>query len=130
MLFFEIIISIFLYLVFCLVVYVFFFFFLMIRRPPRSTLFPYTTLFRSPANVLYVASTYNGTFSWINLDRSEEHTSELQSRLHLVCRLLLEKKKQKKIKQEVSNLNKAQAVLIQHHRQPSTDHNCLRTTTD
>src|SRR5947209_20430673 len=77
----------------------FFFFFLMIRRPPRSTLFPYTTLFRSvedlrvrdgldldpvdapPADGLHV--------------RSEEHTSELQSRQYLVCRLLLEKKKKK-----------------------------------
>src|SRR5438309_9141057 len=83
------------------------FFFLMIRRPPRSTLFPYTTLFRS-----YYAfgaagvNTYRKIlpnarwekdcqraqlFSW--LCRSEEHTSELQSQFHLVCRLLLEKKK-------------------------------------
>src|SRR5687767_15259352 len=71
-----------------------FFFFLMIRRPPRSTLFPYTTLFRS-------------RFGWVLRDvsrasiplapqcsgRSEEHTSELQSLAYLVCRLLLEKKK-------------------------------------
>src|SRR2546429_4241761 len=103
-----------------------FFFFLMIRRPPRSTLFPYTTLFRS------ISKVHNGTFtqgdtgdtytvtasnadlhgptvgqvmvadtipSGLTLtnaagtNRSEEHTSELQSRLHLVCRLLLEKKK-------------------------------------
>src|SRR5258708_25763383 len=79
------------------------FFFLMIRRPPRSTLFPYTTLFRSAASVLQTTST-----SWIRIssslpmrwntrsapDRfsSEEHTSELQSPDHLVCRLLLEKK--------------------------------------
>src|SRR2546429_7147046 len=92
----------------------------MIRRPPRSTLFPYTTLFRSyVASVLpgeaaagrtVVAHLGNGasmcalargrsvatTMSFTALDglRSEEHTSELQSRLHLVCRLLLEKKKQ------------------------------------
>src|SRR2546427_5027569 len=77
---------------------VFFFFFLMIRRPPRSTLFPYTTLFRS--------WTLHGEISRsvgrrprrrVQLDvhgqRSEEHTSELQSQSNLVCRLLLEKKK-------------------------------------
>src|SRR5687768_17708686 len=95
------------------------FFFLMIRRPPRSTLFPYTTLFRSPdavaaggagsldlarerlrqslaayqagnakqAEELALSAYLDG------FERSEEHTSELQSRLHLVCRLLLEKKK-------------------------------------
>src|SRR2546429_6818068 len=78
-----------------------FFFFLMIRRPPRSTLFPYTTLFRSltrysrPNSERYCARTRCLTLTapsrW--LTRSEEHTSELQSRLHLVCRLLLEKKK-------------------------------------
>src|SRR2546425_7464519 len=93
----------------------FFFFFLMIRRPPRSTLFPYTTLFRSgtkTASVLFsrisgipptwlatigtpraIASRSTiGTPSWSD-DRSEEHTSELQSLAYLVCRLLLEKKK-------------------------------------
>src|SRR5256884_857678 len=93
----------------------------MIRRPPRSTLFPYTTLFRSTngdgvadvrevvftgiasnyapydVNKLNVQALFNG-FTWgldnrIHAARSEEHTSELQSRLHLVCRLLLEKKK-------------------------------------
>src|SRR2546422_7704554 len=95
----------------------------MIRRPPRSTLFPYTTLFRSmssttrsPSSTSMVAgvqphmraSTANvftapveamavGLFEYrIAAGRSEEHTSELQSRLHLVCRLLLEKKKKKK----------------------------------
>src|SRR3989442_3582208 len=93
-----------------------FFFFLMIRRPPRSTLFPYTTLFRSPffpsAKLLQIPThdqrigprrgkvdnnrgprgSFNG---WLHAggSRSEEHTSELQSRPHLVCRLLLEKKK-------------------------------------
>src|SRR2546429_2708775 len=89
----------------------------MIRRPPRSTLFPYTTLFRSPADaVLFCVKSYdtesaaaalspaigpdtavvslqNGVDNEEKIDaRSEEHTSELQSRLHLVCRLLLEKK--------------------------------------
>src|SRR5215208_8433909 len=70
-----------------------FFFFLMIRRPPRSTLFPYTTLFRSPCSASAWAWRWRRppTRSW----RSEEHTSELQSRGHLVCRLLLEKKKKK-----------------------------------
>src|SRR2546422_7745410 len=81
------------------------FFFLMIRRPPRSTLFPYTTLFRS----LFEYSQENfrrqdhlnrvlfACIEELALEnaRSEEHTSELQSRLHLVCRLLLEKKKKK-----------------------------------
>src|SRR2546430_7580123 len=76
--------------------FVFFFFFLMIRRPPRSTLFPYTTLFRSRVNI-----EGNRSYSTnVQLDaasmyfaRSEEHTSELQSQSNLVCRLLLEKKK-------------------------------------
>src|ERR1019366_10634341 len=72
----------------------FFFFFLMIRRPPRSTLFPYTTLFRSPtADPATMPQTYNES-ACVNL-RSEEHTSELQSLTNLVCRLLLEKKKKK-----------------------------------
>src|SRR2546425_6546817 len=92
----------------------FFFFFLMIRRPPRSTLFPYTTLFRSAVGTLRVTVVTTG----VDLDtsgytvlvdedreaagieihpgRSEEHTSELQSLAYLVCRLLLEKKKKKK----------------------------------
>src|SRR5258707_4844392 len=75
----------------------------MIRRPPRSTLFPYTTLFRSgrgrawswrrPAVTCWAAGT-TGRRRWF-LQRSEEHTSELQSRQYLVCRLLLEKKKKK-----------------------------------
>src|SRR2546422_4630229 len=85
----------------------------MIRRPPRSTLFPYTTLFRSWGRAgavidsttgnIFVATgngRWDGKGHWgdavLELDpRSEEHTSELQSRLHLVCRLLLEKKKNK-----------------------------------
>src|SRR2546430_3754676 len=79
-----------------------FFFFLMIRRPPRSTLFPYTTLFRSAVvstpRGRGVADT-RGARHWIRSfqpARSEEHTSELQSQSNLVCRLLLEKKKNKK----------------------------------
>src|SRR5258707_7145212 len=79
------------------------FFFLMIRRPPRSTLFPYTTLFRSSAFVArsssravartaVTAATAAASIS-SRAKRSEEHTSELQSRQYLVCRLLLEKKK-------------------------------------
>src|SRR2546429_10027217 len=78
------------YLYFC-------FFFLMIRRPPRSTLFPYTTLFRSRGR-LEIPPQGGGQGAPARAGvgaraRSEEHTSELQSRLHLVCRLLLEKKK-------------------------------------
>src|SRR2546429_4642402 len=83
------------------------FFFLMIRRPPRSTLFPYTTLFRSqqrlgnaPERGKAVVEGADAAIGIADQDgvgrglqRSEEHTSELQSRLHLVCRLLLEKKK-------------------------------------
>src|SRR6267143_998000 len=74
-----------------------FFFFLMIRRPPRSTLFPYTTLFRSRGRCVEPCTQ---TLRLVLADRparSEEHTSELQSQFHLVCRLLLEKKKQKKM---------------------------------
>src|SRR5258708_26350579 len=75
-----------------------FFFFLMIRRPPRSTLFPYTTLFRSVSGTIPASSTRSpGSSSFPSsspaASRSEEHTSELQSPDHLVCRLLLEKKK-------------------------------------
>src|SRR5882724_12738684 len=71
------------------------FFFLMIRRPPRSTLFPYTTLFRSQSVEIAPARTRSDRVDWLigGLGRSEEHTSELQSLRHLVCRLLLEKKK-------------------------------------
>src|SRR3712207_9077315 len=82
-----------------------FFFFLMIRRPPRSTLFPYTTLFRSsstsrrsrPAGWTFTRATSRSRPS----ARSEEHTSELQSRQYLVCRLLLEKKKKNKINHSI-----------------------------
>src|SRR5260370_720511 len=71
----------------------------MIRRPPRSTLFPYTTLFRSRKSVKVGTEICIYNFSMAGVDqlvRSEEHTSELQSHLNLVCRLLLEKKKKKK----------------------------------
>src|SRR5258705_10266684 len=86
----------------------FFFFFLMIRRPPRSTLFPYTTLFRSSFRLAEAFQEGNLKFNTaararadakakasvdVSKIRSEEHTSELQSLRHLVCRLLLEKKK-------------------------------------
>src|SRR6266704_5669126 len=69
----------------------FFFFFLMIRRPPRSTLFPYTTLFRTARSAVAHGHSERGAGNCGC--RSEEHTSELQSRFDLVCRLLLEKKK-------------------------------------
>src|SRR6185369_17390611 len=74
-----------------------FFFFLMIRRPPRSTLFPYTTLFRSSwcRHRLVPCPKADPARSRRSRLRSEEHTSELQSHLNLVCRLLLEKKKNK-----------------------------------
>src|SRR2546430_16420393 len=86
-------------------VYVFFFF-LMIRRPPRSTLFPYTTLFRSPQRLLIgVKDDPSRLLVLVGLvvapGRSEEHTSELQSQSNLVCRLLLEKKKKKKIIRQI-----------------------------
>src|SRR5262245_64771228 len=79
----------------------FLFFLLMIRRPPRSTLFPYTTLFRSKLRARQVGDQAkvqpaDGMVAKVGrseTDRSEEHTSELQSLRHLVCRLLLEKKK-------------------------------------
>src|SRR3972149_8188040 len=67
-----------------------FFFFLMIRRPPRSTLFPYTTLFRSVICLCFFWLHRNKVI--VHSSRSEEHTSELQSQSNLVCRLLLEKK--------------------------------------
>src|SRR2546427_4591723 len=83
----------------CFVVFLFLFFFLMIRRPPRSTLFPYTTLFRSrrrepPRQPSEYVRRNSGAGRPARIPRrSEEHTSELQSQSNLVCRLLLEKKK-------------------------------------
>ena len=107
----------------CSCFFLHFFFFLMIRRPPRSTLFPYTTLFRS--GLLRTANQNNYVFQEHRLTssgwnsgvyeigrkeyfsglriRSEEHTSELQSRLHLVCRLLLEKKKKQNKHKQTTN---------------------------
>src|SRR2546425_8516713 len=94
---------------------VLFFFFLMIRRPPRSTLFPYTTLFRSgcpPPRYDKRIMEKNGWRTAVDFfhavarrfheERSEEHTSELQSLAYLVCRLLLEKKKKRKYKNTVT----------------------------
>src|SRR3712207_7077378 len=103
------------------------FFFLMIRRPPRSTLFPYTTLFRSVHDVVGVPGGGAARSDrWGRLrrrgqravraarrQRSEEHTSELQSRQYLVCRLLLEKKK-------------TQNMIVN----PSSDNNTTTTTTN
>src|SRR5688572_32889049 len=93
----------FLFFFYCFCVFVFLlFFFLMIRRPPRSTLFPYTTLFRSfswALRIHFIAITwFSATLLPSTRIRSEEHTSELQSQSNLVCRLLLEKKKKKKKK--------------------------------
>src|SRR2546422_5031592 len=88
----------------------------MIRRPPRSTLFPYTTLFRS-GQVWREVARVGGLFRVEEIfqagkkPRSEEHTSELQSRLHLVCRLLLEKKKK---------------INIQFALQPSDSQHCYQ----
>src|SRR2546427_3068732 len=79
-----------------------FFFFLMIRRPPRSTLFPYTTLFRSLGSGERGAGSRARKRATVKFDpatRSEEHTSELQSQSNLVCRLLLEKKKKTRTKE-------------------------------
>src|SRR5256885_8301322 len=100
----------------------FFFFFLMIRRPPRSTLFPYTTLFRSPSVSLWAAVPHYVSLApspraalalcqRLGDIRSEEHTSELQSPCNLVCRLLLEKKK--------NNFILASSASLRHHTPPA-----------
>src|SRR5260370_15422679 len=104
----------------------FFFFFLMIRRPPRSTLFPYTTLFRS-FDSSRPAPRERRPPRWPDLPslyRSEEHTSELQSHLNLVCRLLLEKKKSYKAHGDRLSLYHAMPSLNTTHA-PST---CGATT--
>src|SRR5438034_8793845 len=118
---------------FCLSMFLsffFFFFFLMIRRPPRSTLFPYTTLFRSALGA--PRPEYN-PHSWMRFEhqvrvlldakvpvfsfiRSEEHTSELQSHSDLVCRLLLEKKKKTKIKKPTQQ--NSRCVIIKRATRP------------
>src|SRR5437870_11354835 len=102
----------------------------MLPRPPRSTLFPYTTLFRSkkqeqfdPAKVWNESLAKGGvdaglvvaTADFLFEARSEEHTSELQSRGHLVCRLLLEKKKKKK-KNHIKNIIKSHVKLLLHRQ--------------
>src|SRR5690348_17482366 len=98
----------------------------MIRRPPRSTLFPYTTLFRSvPVFCMYLVAAerqgidigvLNGTLQTdIFKERSEEHTSELQSPVHLVCRLLLEKKNRKPVR----DLQAVGHVLARPHPLPT-----------
>src|SRR2546430_11817968 len=91
----------------------------MIRRPPRSTLFPYTTLFRSSLRFGVAQANVNGAFSaglppriWV---RSEEHTSELQSQSNLVCRLLLEKKKNESEHESDGELQ-SQALRSEIHR--------------
>src|SRR5690348_17786278 len=90
----------------------------MIRRPPRSTLFPYTTLFRSHLRPPWrrrgrPRNRNDARREALRGDRSEEHTSELQSPVHLVCRLLLEKKKKKttKITLSLCNLQPQQSIL-------------------
>src|SRR5256885_9440125 len=107
----------------------FFFFFLMIRRPPRSTLFPYTTLFRSfsrlggkfgpagdcPSCCRRLPSFFYGTSTHFRA-RSEEHTSELQSPCNLVCRLLLEKKK----KYNSTFLHLPDTIYLAHENTPSS----------
>src|SRR6266496_4605039 len=93
-----------------------FFFFLMIRRPPRSTLFPYTTLFRSGPDPRPARTAARRTGP--DRPRSEEHTSELQSRRDLVCRLLLEKKKKKDTPRAFKNKKRRQSWKNRLHKPP------------
>src|SRR5260370_6384307 len=92
----------------------------MIRRPPRSTLFPYTTLFRSVlVCVLYrmaisTTATIKARLSSGPTRRSEEHTSELQSHLNLVCRLLLEKKKKNKYQENILRSQQKYSICVLH----------------
>src|SRR5947208_4912874 len=106
-----------------------FFFFLMIRRPPRSTLFPYTTLFRSLSSMgkLSFETEFENHIFKIGILgknelrralRSEEHTSELQSPDHLVCRLLLEKKKTKKTIRHNIKSKQSSTSTTSHTRYP------------
>src|SRR5437660_6792080 len=107
-------------------IFLFLFFFLMIRRPPRSTLFPYTTLFRSRIDrVIAGQAQVKGVpveeerrrfVDRHALHRSEEHTSELQSRGHLVCRLLLEKKKKKKKNKQTKHCTTDKVKLIKQRQ--------------
>src|SRR2546430_11387412 len=101
----------------------------MIRRPPRSTLFPYTTLFRSALDEQLARGEFSGLLGWLRTHvhgmgaasptvprtRSEEHTSELQSQSNLVCRLLLEKKKK-------ANLDSHPPMAAQHRRLAPAPH--------
>src|SRR5256885_6296215 len=116
---------VFLYFVFSVstINFLFFFFFLMIRRPPRSTLFPYTTLFRSTGERfderilgLLAGAGAGPLLSGAEFARSEEHTSELQSPCNLVCRLLLEKKKKKRYCKPVVLVVYQYDVLHDHAR--------------
>src|SRR5205823_8892651 len=124
-----IVISISLLNVLCLFFFVvfLFFFFLMIRRPPRSTLFPYTTLFRSVGSQSTMVATWPASqpsvpdlscgfqFHFSSGQRSEEHTSELQSLAYLVCRLLLEKKKQKQKHYNTIEIAKYKLINTPNH---------------
>src|SRR5439155_16397810 len=97
----------------------------MIRRPPRSTLFPYTTLFRSRLVVMDMDSTLIrieviDELARAAARRSEEHTSELQSRGHLVCRLLLEKKKKKSLRHHPTDLENTTALSRNRVHNPIT----------
>ena len=108
-----------------------FIFFLMIRRPPRSTLFPYTTLFRSDILARVVRARKEGQETYKEEDlilpgrikssslRSEEHTSELQSPDHLVCRLLLEKKKKENTHNHSILANPPTSKLSYQNRSPT-----------
>src|SRR2546426_6141925 len=93
----------------------------MIRRPPRSTLFPYTTLFRSHAELVTEDGRASREFGDVGrdllqtLERSEEHTSELQSPCNLVCRLLLEKKKKK-----IADAGGPMSTRAEHREIPKT----------
>src|SRR2546430_4431038 len=108
----------------------FFFFFLMIRRPPRSTLFPYTTLFRSMTAQNPPSSLTASMNSWKPTGlttRSEEHTSELQSQSNLVCRLLLEKKKntqpaRRRRPQAFRHSTRRRAIRRPYHSRCSVSH--------
>src|SRR2546427_928713 len=99
----------------------------MIRRPPRSTLFPYTTLFRSRASRVGRGDDRGVSGqpdppphdagrlrAGLHRERSEEHTSELQSQSNLVCRLLLEKKKKKKSKQKDNKISKSRSERLKY----------------
>src|SRR5438874_8575201 len=100
----------------------------MILRPPRSTLFPYTTLFRSPrlatASIVTIGERERATMRLGDLARSEEHTSELQSRRDLVCRLLLEKKKKHNLQKRPLNrpMPSVAARLIYRNNSQEVNH--------